>query len=158
MKKKQQSPIMVLLGLAADSRGKFVESVVFAVIGVIAGVVPYLAGARIIVALMSGNKDSAYYGRLCLIALLAYILKVLFANVSTTVSHSATYQTLRSIRLKMISKLSKMRYTARYTIRPDEGYDRGPGRRTGDNTGAPDPGDDSEYSDPALPAFVPVLA
>lgn len=108
MKKKQQSPIMVLLGLAADSRGKFVESVVFAVIGVIAGVVPYLAGARIIVALMSGNKDSAYYGRLCLIALLAYILKVLFANVSTTVSHSATYQTLRSIRLKMISKLSKM--------------------------------------------------
>lgn len=35
-----------MLGLAADSRGKFVESVVFAVIGVIAGVVPYLCGRK----------------------------------------------------------------------------------------------------------------
>lgn len=108
MKKKQQSPIAVLLGLASDSKGKFIESVIFAIIGVVAGVVPYLVGAKIIVALMSGNADIKYYGRLCMIALLAYILKVAFANISTTISHSATYKTLKSIRLKMISKLSKM--------------------------------------------------
>ena len=108
MKKKQQSPIAVLLGLASDSKGKFIESVIFAIIGVVAGVVPYLVGAKIIVALMSGNADINYYGRLCMIALLAYILKVAFANISTTISHSATYKTLKSIRLKMISKLSKM--------------------------------------------------
>ena len=108
MKKKQQSPITVLLGLASDSKGKFIESVIFSIIGVVAGVVPYLVGAKIIVALMSGNADINYYGRLCMIALLAYILKVVFANISTTISHSATYKTLKSIRLKMISKLSKM--------------------------------------------------
>ena len=108
MKEKQQSPIATLLGLASDSKNKFVESIIFAIIGVVAGVVPYLAGARIIVALMSGNKDIKYYGGLCMIALAAYILKVVFANVSTTISHSATYKTLKTIRLKMISKLSKM--------------------------------------------------
>ena len=108
MKEKQQSPIATLLGLASDSKNKFAESVIFAIIGVVAGVVPYLAGARIIVALMSGNQDVKYYGGLCMIALAAYILKVVFANVSTTISHSATYKTLKTIRLKMISKLSKM--------------------------------------------------
>lgn len=55
MIKKKQSPIAVLLGLATDSKGKFVESVIFAIIGVGAGVVPYLVGAKIIFALMSGR-------------------------------------------------------------------------------------------------------
>ena len=108
MKEKKQSPIAVLFGLAADSKYKFIESTIFAIIGVVAGVVPFLVGARIIVALMGGITDVNYYGKLCMIALAAYVLKVAFANISTTISHSATYKTLKSIRLKMISKLSKM--------------------------------------------------
>ena len=108
MDKKQQNPVAVILGLASDSKGKFIESVIFAIIGVVAGVIPYFMGAKIIVALMSGVTDIKYFGKLCLIALVSYILKVVFANISTTISHSATYKTLKSIRLKMITKLSKM--------------------------------------------------
>ena len=108
MNTKKQSPVAVLLGLAADSKGKFVESVVLAIMGVVAGVIPYFAAAKVIVALMNGNREISYYGRLCLIALCAYIFKVIFANASTTISHSATFKTLKSIRLKMISKLSRM--------------------------------------------------
>lgn len=108
MNTKKQNPVAVLLGLAADSRGKFIESVIFAILGVVAGVVPYFMGAKMIIALMGGNRDLPYFGRLCIIALSAYLLKVIFANVSTTISHSATYKTLKSIRMKMISKLSRM--------------------------------------------------
>ena len=108
MNTKKQNPVATLLELATDSKGKFAESVIFAIIGVVAGVVPYFVGAKIIVALMGGNRDIHYFGKLCVIALLAYIFKVIFANVSTTISHSATYKTLKSIRMKMISKLSKM--------------------------------------------------
>ena len=108
MEKKQQSPIAVLLGLASESKGKFLQAVIFAMIGVVAGVVPYLLGAKIIVALIQGNRDIGFFGKLCLFALAAYIIKVVFANMSTSISHSATYKTLKSIRLKMISKLSKM--------------------------------------------------
>ena len=108
MDKKQKSPISVLFGLASDSKGKFIQSVVYAVIGVLAGVVPFFIGAKIIVSMINGEKDVNYYLILCGIALLAYILKVVFANVSTTISHSATWKTLRNIRLKMISKLSRM--------------------------------------------------
>ena len=108
MDNKQKSPIAVLLGLASDSKGKFIESVIFAVIGVLSGVITYFIGARIIVALVNGEKNMNYYLLLCLLALIAYILKVLFANLSTTISHGATYKTLKTIRLKMISKLSRM--------------------------------------------------
>ena len=78
MNKKKQSPIAVLLGLATDSKSKFLESVIFAIIGVVAGVIPYFIGAKVIVALMNGNTDIRYFGKLCIIALLAYILKVVF--------------------------------------------------------------------------------
>lgn len=108
MNQKKQNPVAVLFGLASDSKSKFIESVIFAIIGVVAGVVPYFVGAKVIVALINGNTDVSYYGTLCGIVLVAYILKVIFANASTTISHSATYKTLKSIRLKMISKLSKM--------------------------------------------------
>lgn len=108
MKGKKQSSISVLFGLATESKGKFTEAVIFAIVGVMAGVVPYIIGARIIVALISGNTDIGYYGRLCIMVLTAYIFKVILSNISTTISHSATYKTLKSIRLKMISKLSKM--------------------------------------------------
>lgn len=77
MNTKKRNPVAVLLGLAADSRGKFVESVIFAILGVVAGVVPYFMGAEMIVALMGGNRDLPYFGRLCIIALLAYLLKLM---------------------------------------------------------------------------------
>lgn len=108
MKEKKQNPIAVLFGLASEFKKEFVKSVVFAVIGVAAGVVPYIVGAKIILALITGNRELMYYFKLCGIALFAYILKVAFANISTTVSHSATYKTLKSIRLKIIAKLSRM--------------------------------------------------
>lgn len=61
-----------------------------------------------IVALIQENRDIGFFGKLCFLALATYIIKVVFANMSTSISHSATYKTLKSIRLKMISKLSKM--------------------------------------------------
>ena len=108
MSQKKQSPIAILFTLASDFKTDFLKSVIFAVIGVVAGVVPYFIGAKIIVALINGNTDVKYFSKLCIIALIAFVLKVIFANISTTISHSATYRTLKSIRLKMISKLSKM--------------------------------------------------
>ena len=107
-KEKQPSPLGVLLNLGSDSKSKFVWSVILAVIGVIAGIVPFLIGAKLIVSLLSENKELNHYLVLCTIALAAFILKVIFANVSTSVSHSATYRTLRTIRNKMIAKLSRL--------------------------------------------------
>ena len=106
--KSKQNPVAVILGLAKECTGKFVISVVFAIFGVVAGVIPFIMGAKVIVALMQGNEDMRYYTILCLISLAAYICKAVFANLSTSISHEATFETLKSIRKKMIAKLSRM--------------------------------------------------
>ena len=105
---KKQNPVAVILGLAKDCTGKFIVSVIFAILGVIAGVIPFIMGAKVIVALMQGIDDIRYFSSLCLISLIAYICKAVFANLSTSISHEATFETLKSIRKKMIVKLSKM--------------------------------------------------
>ena len=106
--KSKQNPVAVILGLAKECTGKFVISVVFAIFGVVAGVIPFIMGAKVIVALMQGNEDMRYYTILCLISLAVYICKAVFANLSTSISHEATFETLKSIRKKMIAKLSRM--------------------------------------------------
>ena len=106
--KTKQNPVAVILGLAKECRGKFITSVILAVLGVVAGVIPFMMGAKVIVALMQGNKDMRYYTVLCLISLISYICKAVFANLSTSISHEATFETLKSIRKKMIAKLSRM--------------------------------------------------
>ena len=104
---KKQNPMAVLWKLT-DAKPAFAQSVILAILGVAAGVLPFFLGAKIIVALMEGSRDMAYFTRLCLLILLAYFLKVVFANLSTTISHKATYETIKNIRQQMISKLSRM--------------------------------------------------
>ncbi len=97
-----------LMALAGEQKKQYVRSIILAVIGVAAGMLPYFAVARMVIALLGGVADSAYYGRWCLLAAAGYLLKVLFSIWSTSVSHTATYKTLREIRKTLISKLSRL--------------------------------------------------
>lgn len=107
-KEKAESPVSRLMGLAGKNKSKYYQAIVLAVIGVASGFVPYIAVAKMLVALIGGESDLAFYGMWCLIAAAGYILKVLFATWSTSVSHTATFQVLRDIRKMMISKLSRL--------------------------------------------------
>ena len=108
MKSKKENPVAVLMKLGSDSRGKYVSSVVLAVLGVIFGVIPFLICARMIVALLAGNRQLSYYGSLSLLCLGSYFLKALFANLSTSISHSAAFETMQAIRQKLIAKLARL--------------------------------------------------
>ena len=108
MKQKKENPVAVLLKLGSDSKGKYISSVVLAVLGVFFGVIPFLLGAKMIIALMAGNRDLGYYGSLCLLCLGAYGAKALFANLSTSISHSAAFETMQAIRQKLIAKLGRL--------------------------------------------------
>lgn len=103
-----QSPAAILQGFAQPYRGKFMLSIVLAVVGVAAGFVPYFAVAEMIVRLLEGNRDTAFYLNWCLVAAGGYIVKVLLSSLSTTISHAATYLTLKDIRSSLVSKLSRM--------------------------------------------------
>lgn len=106
--KRQQSPMSRLMELAGDQKKKYVVSIILAIIGVAAGIVPYFAVADMLIALLNGTREISYYITGCLIAAAGYLLKVLFSIWSTSVSHTATYEVLRQIRRKLISKLSRL--------------------------------------------------
>ena len=105
---KQKSPATILWELAKKEHSKLKTSVFIASIGVIAGIVPYIAASRILVELLKGNEDFTIYSIWLGIGLLSYILKSFLYTMALSVSHKATFSVLKDVRLRMLEKLPKM--------------------------------------------------
>lgn len=58
---KEKSPVVILWELAHKEHSKLKISVFIASIGVLAGIVPYIAASRILVYLVNGIEDSKVY-------------------------------------------------------------------------------------------------
>ena len=95
---KKESPIGVLWGWGKPYHGKFIGSIILAVLGVACQMVPYFCVAHIVTLMLSGEQDFSSYMTACIVALCGYLGKVVFANLSTVISHTATYYTLRDLR------------------------------------------------------------
>ena len=105
---KQKSPAAILWELAKKEHSKLKTSVFIASIGVIAGIIPYIAASRILVELLKGNEDFKIYSLWLGIGLLSYILKSFLYSIALSVSHKATFSVLKDVRLRMLEKLPKM--------------------------------------------------
>ncbi len=108
LKMKEKNPAVILWQLAQREHLKLKTSVLIASIGVIAGIVPYIAASRILVYLVNGNGDFKVYVMWMGIGLLSYILKTVLYTMALSVSHKATFSVLKDIRLRMLDKLPKM--------------------------------------------------
>ena len=95
---KKESPIGVLWGWGKLYHGKFIGSIILAVLGVACQMVPYFCVAHIVTMMLSGEQNFSRYVTAGIIALCGYFGKVLFSSLSTTISHTATYYTLRDLR------------------------------------------------------------
>ena len=104
---KKPNPYAKLWDWAGERRGSFVAAVVLAVLGVVCGMVPYFCVAVILRALLAGTTLAAVLPVLG-IGLAGYLGKALFSTLSTAKSHTATYLTLRDLRKKLLSKLSRV--------------------------------------------------
>ena len=105
---KKDNPMSRLMELAAPYKGEYVLSVILAILGVAAGLLPFFAVSKIVILLMDGETSVAVYMEWCLIAGIGFLGKVCFANLSTLVSHTATFATLAEIRLKLADKLTRV--------------------------------------------------
>ena len=105
---KKESPIGVLWGWGKPYHGKFIGSVILAVLGVACQMVPYFCVAHIVTLMLSGEQDFSSYMTACIVALCGYLGKVVFANLSTVISHTATYYTLRDLRENITAKLARV--------------------------------------------------
>ena len=106
--KQTPSPVKRLWELAGTHRRAYVLSIILAILGVACGMIPYFAIAYIMLCLIDGVTALNTYALWCGVILLGFTLKLLFSTLSTTVSHTATFQTLKEIRTKITDKLSRV--------------------------------------------------
>ena len=95
------------MSFASAYRLTYTLSVIAAVIGVGCGIVPYYTVSKMIIALIAGNTNPGFYVNYCLITAGFWIAKTLFHNISTGISHKATFSVISDIRYRISSKLEK---------------------------------------------------
>lgn len=89
-------------------KGSYFLSVILAIVGVVAGLFSYAYMAKIIVNLLEGTSNIDLYKSLCLVILILFLIKEVAAGISTSISHTATFNSLGEIRNDISKKLFKM--------------------------------------------------
>ena len=105
---KKQSPVQRIWELGAEQHGRLVTAVIMAVVGVVCGMVPYLAAAKIIAMLLKGETALDAYAPWMIAALAGYLVRTLLYNGALSVSHKATFSILKTIRQKLLAKLPRL--------------------------------------------------
>lgn len=106
-KKKEPSPFAILWKWAERYHSGFYGAVITAVIGVAGTMFSYISVAQIIRILVEKDQWEACVPWIAGVAA-GYAIKAICSTISTTMSHTATYHTLRDLREKMLKKLSLM--------------------------------------------------
>ena len=105
---KKRGVLSWVLEFAGRKKSYYGGSVTLAIAGVAASFVPYLIVADIVSNLINGNADPGYYVRQIVLIAIAWIVRVVLHNLSTTLSHVATFTVLGGIREQLCDKLSKI--------------------------------------------------
>ncbi|MCR4789386.1 MAG: ABC transporter ATP-binding protein/permease [Lachnospiraceae bacterium] len=90
-----------LLSYAKGSGGRLGTSVVFSMISLIAGLIPYYCVYRILERYIAGNLDKAYVLNFSIAAVCFYLLKVVCFGISTGISHYVAFNVLEGLRCKV---------------------------------------------------------
>lgn len=106
--KSKSSPFGMLWGWGKPYHGKFILSVILAVMGVACQMIPYFGVVNMIAKMFAGEVSFSAYLPACIAALGGYCGKVFFANLSTVISHSAAYYTLRDLREQVVAKMARV--------------------------------------------------
>ena len=61
MKEQKSNPMARIWEIAKPEHGRLLLSVVLAVLGVAAGIVPFVSAAKVISGMISGNREWSYY-------------------------------------------------------------------------------------------------
>ena len=105
---KKRGLLSWVLEFAGRKRAYFGGSVTLAMVGVAASFIPYLLIADIVSNLISGNSDPQYYIRQMILIAVAWVIRILMHNLSTTLSHVATFNVLGMIREDLCAKLARI--------------------------------------------------
>ena len=104
MEAKKKSWTSALFAYAGGEKKRLALSVVLSVLSVMLGLVPFYCMYALICLFVAGTATAALAVRWCLLALLAYAVKILLFSLSTGTSHAMAYTILESLRLRLADR------------------------------------------------------
>ena len=104
----EKTALQYLLELAKPCKRLLATSVIFAVLGAAAGIVPYLAVSRLIIRICARDYTLQAIFITALIALAGYLGQLYLSTLSTIRYHRAAFTVLRNIRMQLTAKLSRV--------------------------------------------------
>ncbi len=107
MSKEEKKWFGTLLSYAKGSGGRLVSSVIFSMISLLSGILPYYCVYRILDRYIAGNLDKDFVLYWSMIALIAYLVKVVCFGISTGISHFVAFNVLEGLRLKVADTFLK---------------------------------------------------
>ena len=96
------------MSFAREAHGGLTASVVLAILGAAAGIVPYIAAAQTLTLICAGMYELGPIAAAASVALVGYLGSVWLASASTIISHRCAFITLNSIRKALTDKLSRV--------------------------------------------------
>lgn len=108
MEQKKQSFMQALDEFIRPNRQGYLFSVLTSILGVACSIVPYICAGQIITELIQGQTSVQKILPWVLLALAGYFLKVCFSNLSTSLSHKASFSTLEALRKAMVEKWQRV--------------------------------------------------
>ena len=104
MEAKKKSWTSALFAYAGGEKKRLAPSVVLSVLSVMLGLVPFYCMYALICLFVAGTATAVLAVRWCLLALLAYAVKILLFSLSTGTSHAMAYTILESLRLRLADR------------------------------------------------------
>lgn len=108
MSECKSNPVKRIWQISRKEHGRLLLSVVYAVLGIFSGILPYIAAARIISGIIAGEQEAGYYLQFALLALAGFVLKGILYSLGLSVSHKAAFSILGEIRKEIFAKLPRM--------------------------------------------------
>lgn len=105
---KQKSPLLRIWELGASEHKRLTGAIISALIGVLGGIIPYIAAAQIIIGMVTARQELTYYLLWCGIGLAGYLVRTLLYNFALALSHQAAFAILKDIRRRVLEKLPKL--------------------------------------------------
>ena len=104
MKPEKKSWMQTVFAYAGGEKKRMVWSVVLSVLSVLAGLVPFYCMYALICRFAAGTATETAAVQWCLLALTAYLVKILLFSLSTGTSHAMAYTILEGLRLRLADR------------------------------------------------------
>ena len=104
MQTEKKSWMKSLFSYADGQQRKLIWSVIFSIVSVMAGLVPFYCMYRVICLFADKTVTAGAIGMWCGWALLAYLVKILMFSLSTGTSHNMAYNVLEGLRLRLADR------------------------------------------------------